>query len=492
MRWLKGVLLLALAVVMTLALSSPLGPVPAILPLLNPGQGVWGVAADAVASPAGTEKLPGLLDSVHVSYASGDVPHVFAQNDHDLFFMQGYLQAKNRLFQMDAMRRQGEGKLSAVVGPAALSTDKAFLQWGLLVGAQRTLALMRSTSAGRQTLRDIAAYSAGVNLRISQDEQTNRLPLIFHLLGYRPTAWTVLDTLVVQEDMQQDLSLSFTPLDYAIMTQRLGPSLAAQLFPPYTPTVQHPYDPGPYANPAPPPAPLPSGTAPNATAAAAQAILAQTYQVHPLMAGMLQGMQMSNNWAVGGQLTASGKPLLAGDPHLDLTLPSIWYEMQLTDPHFDVAGVSLPGAPGILIGHNQSMAWSLTDTQSQSTFFYQEKTSRAHPHMYYFNGHWRPEALHTYHIQVKGGATVSLTVPWTNNGPILTRFKQTVAMDWTGQYASQDITALLAVDRAQNQTQFISALQPYWNNPPHNFAFADKRGRSGSSHRASTRSSPRA
>ncbi len=476
MRWLKGVLLLALAVLVTFVLSTPLGPVPALLPLLNPGQGVWGVAADAVSQPPKAENLPGLLHPVKVSYASGDIPHVFAQDNHDLFFMQGYLQAQNRLFQMDAMRRQGMGTLSAVVGKAALPTDEQFLKWGLLVGAQRTLALMRSTPAGRQTLQDIAAYSAGVNLRIRQDEANHRLPLLFYLLGYQPAPWTPLDTLVVQEDMQEDLSLSFTPLDYAIMVQRLGPKLAAQLFPANAPTTQHPYDPGPYPSPAPAPAPLPPGTEPSAVASASASVLAQAQSSHPLFAGLFQGMQMSNNWAVGGQLTASGKPILAGDPHLTLTLPSIWYEMQLQDPHYDVAGVSLPGAPGILIGHNQSMAWSLTDTQSASTFFYLEKTSPAHPHRYFFDGKWRKETLRTYHIQVKGSSPVTLTVPWTNNGPILTMDKQTVAMDWTGQYASQDVTALLKVDRAQSMQQFIAALQPYWNNPPHNFAFADKQG----------------
>ncbi len=479
MRWLKGVALLALAVLLTVALSTPLGPVPAILPLLNPGQGVWGVAADAVAQVPASPKLPGLLAPVQVSYSKGDVPHVLAKNDHDLFFMQGYLQATNRLFQMDAMRRQGEGKLSEIIGPSALKTDEEFLRYGLLVGAQRTLARMRSTAAGRATLKDLAAYTAGVNLRISHDEATNSLPLVFHLLGYRPTRWTALDTLVVQEDMQQDLSMSFTPLDYAVMVERLGPQLASQLFPSFAPTPQHPYDPGPYPAPAKEPAPLPPGTQPSTLATAAQSILAASNASHPLMAGMLQGMQMSNNWAVGGALTASGKPLLAGDPHLDLTLPSIWYEIQLEDPNYDVVGVSLPGAPGILIGHNRSLAWSLTDTQSESTFFYKETVSPSHPNMYFFDGSWRKETLRTYQIPVKGSAPVKFTVAWTNNGPIMTKNQQTVAMDWTGLYPSQDITALLGVDRAHDAAEFIAALQPYWENPPHNFAFADTKGEIG-------------
>ena len=476
MRVLRAVLLLALAALVSLVLSLPLGPLPALLPLLNPGQGVWSVAGQATEPVSGTLQLPGLQDSVAVSWSKGEVPHVFARNDHDLFFMQGYLEATNRLFQMDAMRREGEGTLAAILGRPALANDKQFLSYGLLVGAERTLAAMRHSPAGLAALRDLEAYSAGINLRIAQDEQSHSLPLVMHLLGYQPAKWTPLDSLVVQEDMQENLSLNLTALDMAVLVQRFGPQLANALLPLMPPNPQQPYDPGPYGKPA--VAPLPPVAVSTRLSHTAAALASRILGAPPLFAGAFQGLEMSNNWVVGGQLTTSGKPILAGDPHLDLTLPSIWYQIQLADPHYDVDGVSIPGTPGILIGHNQQIAWSLTDTESQSTFFYVEHLNGRHPTKYYFDGAWHPLVWHRYTLTVKGGASVHYNVPWTNNGPILTADGQTVAMDWTGQIASQDVTALLAVDRAQNWQQFKQALLP-WNNPPHNFIFADRAGQIG-------------
>ena len=476
LRLLRAVLLLAVAVLVTVVLSIPLGPLPPLLPLLNPGQGVWSVAGQAVPASGDSLQLPGLRHQVTVTWSKGGVPHVFAANDHDLFFMQGYLEASNRLFQMDAMRREGEGTLAAVLGKTALKNDEQFLSYGLLVGAQRTLRAMQRTAAGRQALAVLDAYSAGVNLLIEQDEAGHKLPLLFNLLGYRPKPWTPLDSLVVQEDMQQDLSLNLTALDMAVLVQRFGPALANSLLPLLPPNAQHPYDPGPYASPS--AAPLPPVAVGTAIAKASAAIAGRVLDTPTLYAGAFQGLEMSNNWVVGGQLTASGKPLLAGDPHLNLTLPSIWYEIQLDDPRYDVAGVSIPGTPGILIGHNAQIAWSLTDTESQSTFFYVERLNGSHPTKYLFDGTWHPLTWHRYTLKVGGGKTVQYDVPWTNNGPILTADGQTVAMDWTGQLASQDLTALLAVNQAQDWQQFKTALLP-WNNPPHNFIFADKAGEIG-------------
>ena len=477
MRLWRAVGLLALAVLVSLVLSVPLGPLPALLPLLNPAQGVWSAAGQAVAAPGTSEHLPGLRQAVTVTWSRGYVPHVFARSDHDLFFMQGYLEAQDRLFQMDAMRREGEGTLAAILGKAALASDEQFLSYGLLVGAQRTMRAMQGSPAGRRALRDLQAYSAGVNLRIRQDEASGTLPLLFHLLAYRPAPWTPLDSLVVQEDMQENLSLTLTPLDMAVLVHHLGPQLANAIMPLVPPNPQEPYDPGPYTKAA--MAPLPPVSVGRGLATAAADIAGRAHQTASLFAGAFAGIEMSNNWVVGGQLTATGKPLLAGDPHLSLTLPSIWYEVQLEDPRYDVDGVSIPGTPGILIGHNREIAWSLTDTESQSTFFYVERLNRArHPTAYLFDGRWHPLRYRTYVLHVQGGGTVRYSVPWTNNGPVLTADGQTVAMDWTGQLASQDVTALLAVDRAQNFGQFKQALGP-WSNPPHNFVFADRAGNIG-------------
>lgn len=473
MRWVKGTGLVALSIALTVLLSQSLGPLPALLPLLNPGQGVWGTAGAALQPPPGSLNLKGLIAPVTVVYSAGDVPHIFARNNHDLFLVQGYLEAENRLLEMDLMRREGEGLLSQVLGPSALPTDKTNLQEGLLVGAQRTEATMRQNPQGRAALSDLQAFSQGVNLLASQEAANHQLPMFFQLLGYQPATWTPLDSLVIQEYMEKDLSMDSTPLDMAVLAHHLGTPAAEALLPVLPPNPQSPYDPGPY--PAAATAPLPTQAVSLATANSAEAALQTLASGRPLFAGLMQGFDMSNNWAVDGTLTQSGKPILAGDPHLDLTLPSIWYEIQLNDPHFDVSGVALPGTPGVLIGHNQNVAWSLTDTQDQQTFYYVEKTSPSHPGAYLFGGQWVPFQNRTYQIPVKGQKPLSYTVHWTNNGPLLTSGANPIAMDWTGDLASQDFVTVLLLDQAKNLQDYKQALS-FWSCPVHNFAFADTSG----------------
>lgn len=473
MRWAKGAGFLVLALALTLILNMSLGPLPAILPLLNPGQGVWTEAGQAVSPTSGSLTLPGLIAPVEVTYTTGGVPHIFARNDHDLFMVQGYLVARDRLFEMDLMRRQASGSLSAILGPSYVAADKAELSLGLLVGARRTMAVMEQSATGKAALADMSAYAQGVNALIRQDEAAGTLPVYFKLVGYHPAPWTAFDSLLVQEDLEQVLALSTGPLDVSILASHVGTRKALQLVPVLPPNPQLPYDPGPY--PPSSPAPLPADVVTAAQATAAGAASGLIAQAKPLLPGIAQGFEMSNNWAVSGSLTASGKPLLAGDPHLSLTLPSIWYEMQLVDPNYHVEGVNFPGAPGIVIGHNQAAAWSATDTENQAVFDYIEKTSAAHPGRYEFNGSWRPFTVRHYTIAVKGKRPVSYTVDWTNNGPILDQYGVKIAMRWTGDYASQDLVALLAMDRATSLSEFEQALS-VWSCPVQNWVFADTHG----------------
>jgi penicillin amidase len=473
LRRVKGVAFLLLAVLLTLALNAPLGPLPALLPVLNPGQGVWTAAGTSRVPTSGQLRLPGLLAPVTVTYSAGGIPHIFAANDHDLFMAQGYLVARDRLFQMDLMRRQGAGTLAQVLGPSQLASDEAQLQLGLVVGAERTIAAMQGSAQGRATLQAAQDYADGVNALIRQEEASHTLPLYFKLLGYQPAPWTPLDSIMVQEDMEEVLSFSTAPLQMAVLAQHLGAARAASLVPAVPPDPQWPYDPGPYAAAA--PAPLPPQAVTAAQGSAASQALADLAAVQPIIPGIAQGFEMSNNWAVSGALTASGKPILAGDPHLSLTLPSIWYEMQLKDPSYDVAGVNFPGARGIVIGHNPAAAWSATDTENQETFFYYEKTDAAHPGMYEFNGAWQAFTTRRYAIQVKGQAPVAYVVEWTNNGPLITRDGLRVAMDWTGDLASPLLTAILLMDRATTLSAFESALS-WWSCPVQNWVFADSAG----------------
>lgn len=462
-----------LALILTGVLVSPLGPVPPVLPLLNPATGIWSEVGQAGLPMSGAIRIPGLKDPVQVTYSAGGVPHIFARNDHDLFFAQGYLVARDRLFEMDLMRRQAEGRLAQVLGPKYVASDEAQLRMGLLVGARRTLSAMRTTVQGQKALSAVSAYSAGVNALIRQEEASGTLPMFFKLLGYRPNLWTPLDSILVQEDLEEVLAFSDAPLQLAVLARHLGLKRALSLIPDIPPNPQVPYDKGPYPSSTVTAAPLKPVSVQEG--AAANRALSVVEAAKPIVPGLAQGFEESNNWAVSGALTATGKPILAGDPHLTLSLPSVWYEMQLTDPSYHVVGVNFPGAPGIVIGHNQSAAWSATDTESQATFFYTEKTSPAHPGEYDFKGAWYPFVKRTYSIPVKGHSDVSLTVDWTNNGPLLTSYGQHVAMDWTGDLASQDLTALLQMDRAKTLAAFERALS-IWSCPVQNWVFADTAG----------------
>jgi penicillin G amidase len=210
-------------------------------------------------------------------------------------------------------------------------------------------------------------------------------------------------------------------------------------------------------------------------AKAAAAILAQTDALPP---GTVHEYPDSNAWAANGPKVAGGKAMLAGDPHLPQTVPSIWYQAALSAPGLSVTGVTVPGLPGVLIGHNADIAWSLTDTQNQATLFYTERTSKSRPGQYFWRGAWRRMRQVHYTIPVRGGKAVQLTVAITVHGPVMTQVGQTTSVDWMGNIPSPDLAVMLAVNRARDFAQFRAALAG-WRAPSQNFVYADDRGNIG-------------
>ena len=194
--------------------------------------------------------------------------------------------------------------------------------------------------------------------------------------------------------------------------------------------------------------------------------------------GQLYSAPASNAWAANGPKVAGGGALLAGDPHLPQTLPSVWYQVALSAPGLAVSGASVPGLPGVLIGHNAHIAWSLTDTQSQATLYYAEQTSRTRPRQYFWRGQWRQMQVVHYTVPVRGGAARQLYVEETVHGPVLTRAGQTVAVDWMGAVGSPDLQALLGIESASDFSQFRAALAN-WRAPALNFVYADDHGNIG-------------
>lgn len=497
----------AVALVLMAVLTVGVGPVPALGAALDPGGGVWNAAAGGETPQSGTLDLPGLAAAVSVTYDQHGVPSVSAASDRDLFLAQGYLQAAFRLTELDLERRTAEGKLSQLVGGQALDSDEFELQSGLLRTAQAEWA---ATPAGSLARNALIAYSQGVNDLLAQLRKNGQWPSLFSLEGVYPGDWTPVDSLAIQELLAQDMDYSTAPLRYAVLQSGLGAKLTAAWFPVTAQDNQHPYDPGPYRNLGATPLPAtanvnasvdinasadgsaqrasvdasaqgssyPTGSSWNGNATAASAAAAILSDISALPSSQIHTYSDSNAWAANGPAVAGGTSMLAGDPHLQLSLPSYWYEMALNSPQTHASGASMVGFPGILVGRNAHISWSLTDVQNQSTMFYTEQTSSAHPGEYYWDGAWRRMRNIDYTIPVHGGSSVNLTVQLTVHGPVMTQDGQTVSVDWMGDIPSPDMQSILSIDKASNYAQFRGALT-HWVAPTLNFAYADDKGNIG-------------
>ena len=492
-RIIHGVIALCVSGAVLGLLAFGYGPMPALGRALDPGRGAWASAVGGVPVRSQTLTLAGLAHPVSVVFTSHGVPSIRAAGQDDAFLALGYLHARFRLTEMDLERRLGEGRIAQLAGPSAVPSDEFELRLGLLRTAQREWAAMsRSSPAARALL----AYARGVNDYLAQVRADGQWPSVFALAGVYPRDWTPVDSLVLQGILTQELDFTTTPLDYALLERSLGRARTMAWFPvlPPRPVPQSPYDPGPYryrglapiatqasaAAPASQPAATGAGPATESGGGAGAAVAAASVlsEMNGLPAGLVHRAPDSNAWAVNGRAVAGGVAMLAGDPHLPQTIPSIWYQAALAAPGLAVTGVTVPGLPGVLIGHNSHIAWSLTDTQNQATLFYTEQTSARRPGEYFWRGAWHPMRQVRYTIPVRGGAPVRLTVDLTVHGPVLTRAGQTTSVDWMGNIPSPDVAALLAVNKAQDFAQFRAALAG-WRAPTQNFVYADDRGNIG-------------
>jgi penicillin G amidase len=467
------------------------GTIPALGPALDPGRGAWTSAYDGTPVTSQALHVPGLTKPVAVSFTKDGLTSINAGDEHDLFLALGYVHAKDRLSEMDLERRLGEGQLAQLGGPSDLASDEFELRLGLLRTAQNEWAT--TTGTARQAL---LAYAQGVNDDIAQVRADGDWPAVFTLTGAYPKPWTPVDSLVIQGVLTQELDYTTGPLDYAILQRSLGSTNTSDWFPDVPANTWTPYDTAPYlkepltpvaadlASSA-PAAQSPTSTAPTTTAStkpttkAATKAVAQAVteaagqlldQLGRLPAGQIHEYPDSNAWAVNGPAVSGGGALLGGDPHLPQTLPSIWYEVALSAPGYQVAGASLPGVPGVLLGHNAHIAWSLTDTQNSATLYYAEQVRGDE---YYWRGAWRKMTVAHYTIPVRGGATVQLAVDITVHGPIMTQVGQRMAVDWMGNVPSDDLGALIGINQASDWTQFKAALAG-WRAPTQNFTYADR------------------
>jgi penicillin amidase len=408
----------------------------------------------------GTRSVPGLLARVEVIRDDMGVPQIYAENEHDLLFAQGYVHAQDRLWQMEMNRRIGSGTLSAALGPTTLETDRFLRTIGLRRAAEKDWALMDD---GTKVL--MQAYADGVNAFI--ESHRGRLPLEFTLLGVDPAPWTPVDTLAWGKVMAYDLGGNYSmELLRARFIAEFGQEMVTQLIPPYAAD-------GPVI--------IPPEARSYAWLRGAPA------GADPLAAflGEPRAEFGSNNWVVHGSRTATGKPLLADDTHLGLEMPSIWYENGLHGGRFDVVGYSFPGVPMVIIGHNRDIAWGVTNLGPDVQDFYIEQVNDPiRPTRYRFQGEWLDTTIVEEVIEVKGEEPVTLEVFETHHGPIMNAVLDLpataapLALRWTALDATYLFKAVEGLDLASNWEEFRQALS-YWDVPSQNFVFADVAGNIG-------------
>jgi penicillin amidase len=388
----------------------------------------------------GEYRLLGLDQRAEILRDSYGVPHVYAQTAHDLFYLQGYATAQDRLFQMDLYRRAGEGRLAEVLGEPALDSDKQFRTFGLARVAARELRLLRD-----ETRENLTAYADGVNKFLEQHGESP--PLEFVILGYRPDRWTTLDSLVVAKLQAYDAAGNLQQeLLRAGLASRFGPGVFATLMPDPSGLVSSVDERawaavGPY---------LSAGTSlPGAVA------------LSKILPGAGRGSG-SNCWALAGFRTATGKPILAGDPHLPVRNPSIWYEIGLEGAGYKLVGFSFAGIPGIVIGHNDRIAWSFTYALADTQDLFVERQDPTDPRRYEYRGQFEAATFVRESIQVKGRADpVVVDIAITRHGPIITPvlLGQTapLALRWTALDPGRLIDFAFGIAKARSWQDFREA-----------------------------------
>ena len=465
MKYLKFTIAILFLFAVNYALNSKIGNIPPLGKLLDPFHGFWHNAGEQVKEKDRITRLPGLRKDVSVSWDKNRVPHITAQNNHDLFYMQGYIHARDRLWQMDIETRLAAGRLAEVVGQSGLKTDRFFRRIGMVFGAKRMLTQVCADTTCNGIL---SAYRDGVNQYVSELNEAD-YPIEFKLMDYQPEPWTMLKTALLVKFMAFDLAWRDDDLACTKIREMIGKKDFDRLFPDF------PDAPDPI---------IPKGTPWDFLPVSIDSVL-----TIPSTAGLslLKVMKPnrhngSNNWVVAGSKTASGSPILCNDPHLGLNLPSLWYQVQLSAPGINVYGVSLPGAPTIIIGFNDSISWGMTYAARDVKDWYKITFEDATRQNYLLDGEWKSTRMEVDTYKVRGGQDLIDTLVFTHQGPVT--FDRSypgdstltgLAARWTAHEPSNELLALYKLNKAQNKNDYLNAL-PGFSCPGQNFIYADRKG----------------
>lgn len=470
----KAFICVIIPILLAYVLNTKFGDLPPLLKFLDPFTGFWQNAESFRLSKQNKLAMKGTQQTVDVLFDDRMIPHIFAQNDHDVYFAQGYVTAMHRLWQMDFQTRYAAGRLSEVVGKKAIELDRYQRRMGMVYGAENSLKGMMADPKSREM---ILAYTDGINAYIHSLSKSE-YPLEYKLLDFKPEDWSPIKCALLLKQMSAVLAMGSDEFYMTNIRKKFGPEVTADLFPDY-PFKEDPI--------------IPVGTkwdfnplpVPEVPAAVKEMMTAK------VKTKQLEDGIGSNNWAISGSKTASGYPILANDPHLNLTLPSIWYQIQLHAPGLNAYGVSLPGAPGITIGFNERIAWGVTNVAADVLDFYQIRFKDGTHKQYQYNNSWKNTKERVEVIKIRGEKTVKDTVFYTHQGPVVyfqqpetkdkngkpVKFKMADniptgnALRWIAHEESNELMTFYYLNRGKNYADYRKALT-YYTAPAQNFVFA--------------------
>ena len=492
-----------LGIVFFVGMTTPISIIPPLGDFINPSAGVWNVATNAEHSEYQEINIPGLLENTVTIYRDNyGIPHIYAENDDDLYFAQGYVHAQDRLWQLESQRRLFSGQLAELLGEDYLDSDRFFLEIGLYRSSLKSAVLLDQNP---ELKAGIQSYADGINYYI--DNLNDRdLPFEFKILNFKPSKWTVVDTLAFGKLMSYGLGYIDADIEQSTICSSFSTEDYSELFP-YVRPYQTPIIPdyGAYY--------MPEGynwrgsninhtsildlsleeecnLVPEFLRGATtilQQIQAKISSLETPFGKLGDGFVGSNNWVVSGNFTDTNYPYLANDMHLSHSLPPIWYQNSLHSKggtgheQYDWWGYSFIGVPMIVAGHNQYAAWGFTNVGADAIDWYYLKEN-SDGSQYYYDGEFRDYVIKEETIRVKAGSDQVIKIKEVQQdglfGPLITldnTLDHPLVMQWTGYNSSTIFSALYHLNRAKIVDDYQEALKT-WDIPGQNTVFADKDG----------------
>jgi penicillin amidase len=403
-------------------------------------------------------QLSGLLEDVYVYRDQYAVPHIYAGNENDLYMVTGYLLAQDRMWQMDLLRRITLGRLSEIFGEDFIETDLLLRGLRFSEKSEKILAV-----TDKKQLAAINAFCEGINQYIKSNYK--KLPVEFTLLGYKPEPWEPLHTVNLIGYMAWDLKAGWNELVLEDIREAVDGALYSELIPDYTGYTSVVY---------------PENDKDCLVSDIIKGFTHMDAQLEGLGAGVFDA---SNNWAIDGSKSLSGKPVLANDMHLGLNIPGIWYQAhQVIDGELNVTGLLLPGAPFIVCGHNENIAWGMTNVMVDNLDFYLDSINPLYSGKYLFNGQWLDIDAVKQTITTREGNEYEKDIRFTCHGLIVSDFlgisDRTISMHCVCDESSNELKTIYLLNRASNWTEFKDAL-PDFKSTSQNIVYADISGNIG-------------